>query len=122
MLAPANGTVERYQLQALLGDINSELHKSCGPLFNPATLPEVRAERLAYLTKRYGYIERLLQDRKYLTGEHFTVADAYLFTVTSWADRIKLDLKDFPNLRAFQQRVAQRPAVIAAMRAEGLLK
>ena len=122
MLAPANGTVERYQLQALLGYINSELHKSCGPLFNPATLPEVRAERLAYLTKRYGYIERLLQDRKYLTGEHFTVADAYLFTVTSWADRIKLDLKDFPNLRAFQQRVAQRPAVIAAMRAEGLLK
>jgi len=122
MLAPANGTIERYQLQALLGYINSELHKSFGPLFNPATLPEVRAERLAYLTKRYGHVERLLQDNPYLTGEHFTVADAYLFTVTSWAGRVNLDLTGLPNVVAFQKRVAQRPAVVAAMRAEGLLQ
>jgi len=120
-LAPANGTLARYQLQALLGYINSELHKSFGPLFNPATGPEQRAERAAYLQKRYAYVEKLLGAHPYLTGEAFTVADAYLFTVTNWADKVKVDLSAFPHLAAFQKRVAQRPAVAAAMRAEGLI-
>ena len=121
-LAPPNGTIDRYQLQSLLGYINSELHKSFGPLFNPAISAEQRADRVAYLQKRYAYVEKLLSSRPYLTGEHFSVADAYLFTVTNWASRLKVDLSAFPHVAAFQQRVAQRPAVIAAMRAEGLLQ
>jgi len=120
-LAPANGTIDRYRLQALLGYINSELHKSFGPLFNPAVTADVRAERGAYLRKRYAYIESELNGKPYLTGEKFSVADAYLFTVTSWADHVKVDLSGFPNLAAFQQRVAARPAVRAAMMAEGLI-
>ena len=121
-LAPANGTIDRYRLQALLGYINSELHKSYSPLFNPAATPEVRAERQAYLRKRYAYIENELNGKQYLTGDTFTVADAYLFTVTNWANTVKLDLSEFKNLAAFQQRVAARPAVRAAMMAEGLTK
>ena len=121
-LAPANGTLDRYRLQALLGYINSELHKSYSPLFNPATSPEARADRQAYLRKRYGYIENELKGKSYLTGEDFTVADAYLFTVTNWANKVKVDLSDFPNSAAFQKRVAARPAVAAAMTAEGLIK
>lgn len=120
-LAPANGSIARYEVQALLGFINSELHKSYSPLFNPATSAEVRAERLAYLAKRYAYVDKLLAGREYLTGTHFTIADAYLFTVTSWASHVKLDLSALANLAAFQQRVAARPAVVTAMRAEGLL-
>ena len=120
-LAPANGTIDRYRLQALLGYINSELHKSFGPLFNPAVTAEVRAERQEYLGKRYAYIENELKGKSYLTGEKFSVADAYLFTVTSWADHVKIDLSGFPNLAAFQKRVAARPAVQAAMKAEGLI-
>jgi glutathione S-transferase len=121
-LAPVNGTIDRYRLQALLGYINSELHKSFSPLFNPAASPETRAERQAYLRKRYAYIENELKGKSYLMGENFTVADAYLFTVTNWATMVKLDLSEFPNLMAFQRRVAARPAVIAAMTAEGLIK
>ena len=120
-LAPANGTIERYQLQALLGFINSELHKTYSPLFNPATSEAVKQERIAYLQRRYAYVEQLLQGKSYLTGEQFTVADAYLFTVTSWAGHAKVDLSAFPNLLAFQKRVAARPAVQAAMVAEGLI-
>lgn len=120
-LAPANGTIERYRVQEMLGYINSELHKSYGPLFSPKTLPEQRKEREDYLHKRYGLIESQLASRSYLFGEHFTVADAYLFTVTNWANFVKLDLSAFPNLLAFQKRVAARPAVQAAMVAEGLL-
>jgi len=121
-LAPANGTMERYRLQALLGYINSELHKSFSPLFNPATSPDARAESQAYLRKRYGYIEGELRGKSYLTGENFTVADAYLFTVTNWAKTVKLDLSEFPNLMEFQKRIAARPAAIAAMTVEGLIK
>jgi len=120
-LAPANGTIERYHLQEMLGYINSELHKSFAPLFNPKTPPEQRQEREEYLRKRFGLIEKQLADRSYLFGEHFTVADAYLFTVTNWSNFVKLDLSAFPNLLAFQKRVAARPAVQAAMVAEGLL-
>ena len=121
-LAPAPGSFERYRLQEMLGYINSELHKSYSPLFNPATPAETRAERTAYLQRRYGLIEQRLQGRPFLFGERFSVADAYLFTVTNWARMVKVDLGQFPNLIAFQERTAARPAVQAAMRAEGLIK
>ena len=121
-LAPPAGTFERYRLQEWLGFINSELHKSYSPLFRPDTPAETRAERLAYLNKRYAIVEKRLEGRPYLLGAAFTVADAYLFTVTTWAGHVKFDLTPFPNLRAFQERVAARPAVKAAMKAEGLIK
>jgi glutathione S-transferase len=121
-IAPANGTLARYRLQEILGYINSEIHKSYSPLFNPATSAEVREERAEYLKKRYALIETTLASSPYLTGERFTVADAYLFTVTNWARMVKVDLAAFPHLLAFQKRVAERPAVQAAMKAEGLIK
>lgn len=121
-LAPANGTLERYRLQEMLGYINSELHKSYGALFNPKILPEVRQERHDYLRKRYGLIEKALASKSFLLGETFTVADAYLFVITNWAGHLKVDLSEFPNVAAFQKRVAERPAVRAAMMAEGLIK
>ena len=121
-LAPPNGTLARYRLQEMLGYINSELHKSYSPLFTPKTPAETREERIEYLRKRYGFIEQTLAGKAYLFGDQFTVADAYLFTVTNWARLVKLDLADFPNLLAFQARVAARPAVQAAMAAEGLIK
>lgn len=121
-LAPPAGAMPRYRLQEWLGFINSELHKSYSPLFKPDTPAETRAERTAYLTKRYGVVEKHLSGRSYLLGDHFTVADAYLFTVTNWAATVKFDLTPFPNLRAFQERIAARPAVQAAMKEEGLIK
>lgn len=121
-LAPPAGTLARYRLQEWLGFINSELHKTYSPLFRPDTPAETRAERQAYLAKRYGVVEKHLAGRQYLLGDNFTVADAYLFTVTNWAGTVKFDLAPFPNVRAFQERTAARPAVKAAMAAEGLLK
>jgi glutathione S-transferase len=119
-LVPANGTIERYRVQEMLGYINSELHKSYSPLFRPNTPPETRKDREEYLAKRYSLVEQRLAKGPYLFGEQFTVADAYLFTVTNWANFVKLDLSAFPNLLAFQARVAARPAVQAAMTDEGL--
>lgn len=119
-LAPPNGTLARYRLQELLTYINSELHKTYSPLFSPVTPDETKAERVAYLKRRYGYLESILDRQPFLLGDRFGVADAYLFTVTNWARRLKLDLAEFPALTAFQQRVAERPAVQAAMREEGL--
>ena len=119
-LAPANGTIERARLQEMLGYISTELHKSYSPLFNPATPEPVREERKAYLRKRYALLEQTLTQQPHLLGDDFTVADAYLFTVTNWAGGVDLDLSEFPALQAFQQRVGQRPAVQAALAAEGL--
>ena len=117
-LAAANGTLERYQQQEMLGYINSEIHKSYSPLFYPDTPQQTREDRLAYLRKRYALLDKKLQGRDYLFGDKFTVADAYLFTVTNWASYVKLDLSEFANLMAFQKRVGVRPAVQAAMHAE----
>ncbi|XXY50937.1 glutathione transferase GstA [Sorangium sp. So ce269] len=119
-LVPPPGTMARYRVQEMLGYINSELHKTYSPLFNPKTSPEQRQGSEEYLRKRYGVIEAALAKGPYLFGEQFTVADAYLFTVTNWSNFVKLDLSAFPNLLAYQRRVAARPAVQAAMRAEGL--
>jgi len=121
-LAPANGTLARARLQEMLNYITSEIHKSYSPLFSDATPEATREERKAYLNKRYSLVEKILAKQPYLLGDHFTVADAYLFTVTRWADFVKFDLSAFPHVQAFQKRVAARPAVQAAMAAEGLIK
>jgi len=121
-LVPPAGTLERYRVQEMLGYINSEIHKSYSPLFSDLTLAEVRKEKETLLAKRYALLEARLAGKDYLFGEQFTVADAYLFTVTRWAGHVKLDLSAFPNLEAFQARVAARPAVQAAMKAEGIAK
>ena len=109
-------------MQEMLGYINSEIHKTYGPLFNAKTSPELRQDRFDYLKKRYPLVEKQLEGRDYLFGDRFTVADAYLFTVTNWARHVKLDLSEFTNLMAFQKRVSARPAVQAALKAEGLIK
>lgn len=121
-LASANGTFARVRLQEMLTYLSSEIHKSYSPLFSPTTSPEVREERHAYLLKRYQLIEDRLASQPFLFGDSFSVADAYLFVVTNWAQHVKLDLSTLPALQAFQQRVAARPAVQVAMRAEGLIK
>lgn len=120
-LAPANGSFERVRLQEALNYLTSEIHKAYSPLFKDDVLPAVREERLEYLERRYALIEKQLEGRSYLLGERFTVADAYLFTLTRWARIVKLDLSGFTNLEAFQKRVGSRKAVIAALRAEGLI-
>jgi glutathione S-transferase len=121
-LAPANGTLERYELVALLNFIGTEIHKNYSPLFNPQTGVEEQQMRRAALARRYAYIEQTLAGRDFLTGDTFSVADAYLFTVSNWAGGRQVDLSGFRNVQAWQTRVGMRPAVQQAMRAEGLMK
>ena len=120
-LAPAHGTMERYQMISWLHFIGTEIHKNYSPLFNPASSDEQKTNSLANLQHRYKHVNSMLGGRDYLGGEGFSVADVYLFVVTNWAGRVKLDLSAFPHLLAFQQRIASRPAVQQAMRAEGLI-
>jgi glutathione S-transferase len=121
-LAPAAGTMPRYRLMEWLNFISTELHKSYSPLFNPAMPEEAKAAYRDKLVGRYKYIDEQLEGRDYLMGEQFSVADAYLFTVTNWASRVGVDLSGFARVQAFQARVAARPAVQAAMKAEGLIR
>lgn len=121
-LAPANGTFERVRVQEMLNYITAEIHKTYSPLFNPEVHPVVREDRVAYLQKRYGYLDKHLEGRKYLVGDGFTIADAYLFVVTNWARIVKLDLSGFANIEAFQKRIGSRKSALKAMHAEGLIK
>lgn len=121
-LAPVNGTMERYRLIEWLNFISTELHKSFSPLFKPGTPEETKQAARELLAKRIDFVAGKMQDSEYLTGNQFTVADAYLFTVLNWAGHVKLDLSPWPVLQAYQKRVAARPAVHAALVAEGLIK
>ena len=120
-LAPPAGTLARYQLMSMLNFIAAEIHKNYTPLFLPDTLDAVREAARANLTRRYAYLDTHLAGRTYLVGEQFSVADAFLFTVTSWAGFVQLDLSAWPHVEAFQQRIGARPAVLQAMRDEGLI-
>jgi len=119
-LAPANGTMERYRLQEWLNFITSELHKQFSPLFNPATPDEVKEAQRTKIAGRFDWLDKQLEGKDFLLGKQFTVADAYLFTVVRWSKPSGIDLAKWPVLAQYVARVAARPQVQAAMKAEGL--
>ena len=121
-LAPANGTLPRYRLQEWLNFITSELHKSYAPLFRPTTPEEYKVISKEGLVKKYALVDKWLTGKNYTMGDTFSVADAYLFTVTSWAAHVGLDLSQFKNVGAFMARMAARPKVQETLVAEGLAK
>jgi glutathione S-transferase len=121
-LAPAHGSSERYKLLEWLNFITAELHKNFGPMFSPVLGDEAKAFFKDRVMAKFKYIDSQMADRDYLMGSHFTVADGYLFTMLSWADRMKFDLSAMPNLRAYKARVAARPKVQEALTREGLMK
>ena len=121
-LAPANGTMARYRLQEWLNFITSELHKGFGLMFNPAMPEEAKSLMRTKVTDRLKWVDSQLAGKQYLMGDAFSVADAYLFTVTNWTQYTGIDISGRPNLSAYMARVAARPAVQEAMKVEGLLK
>lgn len=121
-LAPAAGTIERARVQEWLNYIATEMHKAHVPLFKADYAQEAKQIALTNVKKAYDYVSRKLGDKAYLTGDTFTVADAYLFTIINWHNFINVDLSPWPVLADYQARVAARPAVQAALREEGLLE
>jgi glutathione S-transferase len=120
-LAPPAGTLGRARLQEHLNFVASELHKAFGPLFDPDAPQEAKTAAPANVGRRFDHVERALSDgRSYLLGDKFSVADAYLFVVSTWAIPTGIGLDRWPSLAGFVERVRSRPAVKAAMAAEGL--
>jgi glutathione S-transferase len=121
-LAPSRDSTERYKLQEWLNYITGELHKNFGPMFSPVLGDEAKAFFKDRVMGKFKYLEGVLADRDYLMGKQFTVADGYLFTMLTWADRMKFDLSAMPNLLAYKARIAARPKVQEALAKEGLMK
>jgi Glutathione S-transferase len=119
LLAPVN-SISRYKTLEWLNFIATELHKGFTPLFRPDTPEDYKPTARAFLDKKMSYINDELADTEWISGSRFTIADAYLFTVLRWAFAVKLDMSGYKNIADFMARVAARPAVAAAMAAEGL--
>ena len=117
-LAPARDSAERYKLQEWLTYINGELHKNIGPLFNPALSDDAKAIFKDRAIAKFKYLDGQFAGHDYLMGKQFTVADGYLFVMTTWADRMKFDFSGLDNLKAYHARVAARPGVQAALKME----
>ena len=121
-LVPAAGSFERYQCQEWLNFVGTELHKGFGPFFGGPANDEYKAVVKERLMSRLAFVDQQLAGKDYLMGAQFTVADAYLFTVSGWAPHVGFDLSHLKNLMAYRERVGARPAVVATMKAEGLIK
>jgi glutathione S-transferase len=121
-LVPPAGTMARYRLHEWLGYINSEIHKNFSPFFTPGVTDAQKEAARANLDRRLKFAETVLAEQPFLLGDTFSVADAYLFTTLGWFAFIKIDLGNWPVLKAYHGRIAMRPAVQAALRAEGLIK
>ena len=121
-LIPAAGTIDRYRVQEWLNFIGTELHKNFSPLFNKASSDDVKNTAKTNINKRLAYLNDQLASRQYLMGDHFTVADAYAFTIVNWTNFVGIDLKPYPNLGTYMGRVAARPKVHEALKSEGLVK
>jgi len=119
-LAPPNGVFERYRLQEWLNFISAELHKSYSPLFNKDLPSDQRAALVERIGKSLSFTAAQLESKSFLLGDHFTVADAYLFAVLRWSRGFQIDLYRWPALVDFLARVAARPKVREAMAQEGI--
>ena len=117
-LIPPYGTMERYRVLEWLNYIATELHKGFGPLFHPTG--ELRAHSIDVIGAKFDYVEGQLGLGPWLAGADFGIADAYLFVILGWARHFHFDFARWPGLKAFRQRVSERPAVRAALHAEGL--
>ena len=121
-LAPKAGSMDRYRLQEWLNFITSELHKTFGPIFRPTTPDAFKDLSKQAIAGRFKFLNEHLAGRQYLMGDTFTAPDAYLYVMTRWAGRVEIDLNQWPNLKAYSERVAARPKVQEALKAEGLIK
>ena len=119
-LAPAPGSIERYRLQEWLNFIATELHKGFSPLWKPDTPEAYKTVVKDNLAKRFSHLDQRLAGNQYLVNDRFTVADAYAFVIANWAKHFGIDLAPWPNLAAHRDRVAARPKVQEALKAEGL--
>jgi glutathione S-transferase len=117
-LAPSPTSEERYRLQEWLNYVSTEIHKTFGPLFHSAS-EDAKEDARKKLAKRFEFVARSLEGKPYLMGDTFTVADAYLFTMLGWTGSQQIDLGKWPTLKAYFERVGARPAVKAALEAEG---
>lgn len=121
-LAPVNGSFARYRLQSLLNFIATELHKNFSPLFDKTANDGSKDAARQKLVIRFTQLDSQMAASPFLLGDGFSVADAYLFVVMSWAAYVQFDLSPYTNLVAYQQRLAERPSIQAALRTEGLKK
>ena len=114
------GTLARYRVMEWQNYITSEIHKSFTPLFHDDVDANAKQALAGVLRRKLAWLDEQLEGKPYLTGDDFTAADAYLFVVLGWARFVKLDIARLSHLQAFIARVAARPAVREALRAEGL--
>ena len=119
LLAPPS-SLSRYKTIEWLNFIATELHKGFTPLFRPDTPEEYKPTVRALLEKKMQYVNESLKDNPWICGQRFSIADAYLFTVLRWAYAVKLNMEGFSHIEAYMARMAERPAVTAALKAEGL--
>jgi glutathione S-transferase len=120
-LAPAWGTLPRYHLLEWLNFISTELHKQFGPFFHGAS-EEQKASQRVQIGKRFSYINQHLTAQPFLLGGDFTVADAYLFVMLTWAGKVGIELTQWPTLNDYYTRLQARPQIQKTLQAEGLLK
>jgi glutathione S-transferase len=119
-IAPAHGAMSRYELGEWLGYINSEIHKTFSPLFDKSSPEETKASAKKKLDRRFAYAAKRLAAHPYLIDDTFSVADGYLFVTLRWAKALEIDLSAYPSLEAYRERMNQRPAVLAALKQEGI--
>jgi len=125
-LAPASGLLPagtaRFETLKWLTFISSELHKTFGPLWHKETPDATRKDAKDKIARRLAEINDVLATRSWLAGDSFSAADAYGFAIVGWCNLLGISLNPYPNVGAWLGRVAARPAVHAAMLAEGLVK
>lgn len=119
LLAPV-GSISRYKTLEWLNYIATELHKGFTPLFRPDTPEEYKPAVRALLEKKLQYVDESLKEGQWICGQRFTIADAYLFTILRWASAVKLNMASLNHIAEYMQRAAERPAIAAALKAEGL--
>lgn len=119
-LSPAAGTMDRYRMLEWLNVVTSDMHKTYGPIFRPTTPDEFKKLSREVIGRRLEWLDKHLAGKQYLMGDKFTLPDMYMFTVLRWSPVVGVDLSRYPNVKAYADRVAARPKVAEALKAEGL--
>ena len=120
-LLPPLSHIKRYHVIEWLNFVATDLHKGFSVFFNPA-LPQDLKDQVfkPIVINKFNYVDSVLQNQRFLSGNDFTLPDGYMFVMFTWAIHFGFQLADWQHLHRYYNELKQRKSIVQSLKEEGI--